>query len=635
MIIKTELPETLRGYQNNKNKNTGRTIASVLTNLFPNGTTPRFSKQGKLLKSSLQYKSMSVCPPNPADVFAFTAHLLSISGAFGHFNAVPKSSKKKKRIALRLSETDVKKAVGRGASWRVRYYQNSEPPPDKVEELWCELISYWEWPINNRVYHSSNTHPTWWKIAYVLMIASDEAASGTGFTASTNALLKYEDRQNSVFKQAEESSEKKSQGDEHHISSIPPTICNAADPDVVCVQPKSLVSNVGSSSRVFSHHLALLGPRGVVRTQWSRLSSYSETDDAAKGLNLLIIPSPDKLTADNFVPRKNEKGNIISNGDWRTFEIVQDWLEKGNLGELTQNLVKSASQLGEEIHGVVFPEQSLNRDVCRDISRRLDKMDGVEFLVAGTSQHCEGKSGNFVWCERFETILNPDNNSESFLSGLGFVQSKHHRWKLDQSQIDRYELDKLQPNYEWWEHINVGGRELNFVTFRANSIFSALICEDLARSDPCHEILRSVGPNLLFALLMDGPQIDARWPARYASYLSEDPGSAVLTVTSRGLSKMSNPESHKSAIAYFSDGEGNPDSRSEIQIPDNASATIVKLVSKPKTIASIDGRNKKLVRWTLAHKNPISHLVKDDAEYTIEIDNDFNEIRKEKIKKNI
>jgi len=34
----------------------------------------------------------------------------------------------------------------------------------------------------------------------------------------------------------------------------------------------------------------------------------------------------------------------------------------------------------------------------------------------------------------------------------------------------------------------------------------ALVCEDLARPDPVANIVRAVGPNLVIALLMDGPQ---------------------------------------------------------------------------------------------------------------------------------
>lgn len=72
---------------------------------------------------------------------------------------------------------------------------------------------------------------------------------------------------------------------------------------------------------------------------------------------------------------------------------------------------------------------------------------------------------------------------------------------------------------------------------------SVVICEDLARPDPVGDLLRAVGPNLVIALLMDGPQIKERWSARYATTLAEDPGFSVLSLTSAGMSKLSRPSS--------------------------------------------------------------------------------------------
>ena len=48
-----------------------------------------------------------------------------------------------------------------------------------------------------------------------------------------------------------------------------------------------------------------------------------------------------------------------------------------------------------------------------------------------------------------------------------------------------------------------------------------------------------MGPNLVFALLMDGPQLPERWSGRYATVLADDPGSSVLTVTSLGMALKS------------------------------------------------------------------------------------------------
>jgi hypothetical protein len=58
-------------------------------------------------------------------------------------------------------------------------------------------------------------------------------------------------------------------------------------------------------------------------------------------------------------------------------------------------------------------------------------------------------------------------------------------------------------------------------------------CEDLASLDEWAELVRSAGPSLVVALLLDGPQLAARWPCRYSSVLVDDPGSAVLHIEAR------------------------------------------------------------------------------------------------------
>jgi hypothetical protein len=70
-----------------------------------------------------------------------------------------------------------------------------------------------------------------------------------------------------------------------------------------------------------------------------------------------------------------------------------------------------------------------------------------------------------------------------------------------------------------------------------HNMWSVLICADLARQDPAADLIRAVGPNLLIALLMDGPQLSHRWPARYAAVPAEDPGTSVQTLTSLGMAE--------------------------------------------------------------------------------------------------
>jgi hypothetical protein len=122
------------------------------------------------------------------------------------------------------------------------------------------------------------------------------------------------------------------------------------------------------------------------------------------------------------------------------------------------------------------------------------------------------------------------------------TQHKHHRWKLEEHQISQYGLgSRLDPVIQWWEHISVCDRRLGFFSLLPWLVATVLICEDLARPDPVGDLVRAVGPNLVIALFMDGPQLKERWSARYATSLADDPGSSVLSVTSLGMARLSRP----------------------------------------------------------------------------------------------
>src|SRR5262249_8938487 len=84
---------------------------------------------------------------------------------------------------------------------------------------------------------------------------------------------------------------------------------------------------------------------------------------------------------------------------------------------------------------------------------------------------------------------------------------------------------------------------------------ASLVCEDLAQIDDVADMLRSVGPTLVVTPLLDGPQLNSRWAARYASVLADDPGSAVLTLTSAGMARRSRPHGRdaSSVIALWKD----------------------------------------------------------------------------------
>jgi hypothetical protein len=121
-------------------------------------------------------------------------------------------------------------------------------------------------------------------------------------------------------------------------------------------------------------------------------------------------------------------------------------------------------------------------------------------------------------------------------------------------------------------------------------VLSVLICEDLARPDPVGDLVRAVGPNLVIALLMDGPQLKGRWPERYAMALADDPGSSVLSLTSLGMSELSRPSqgtSRSRVIALWKDRTG---TSTEIELPAGCGAVVVTLSLEYEEEWTADGR---------------------------------------------
>lgn len=174
---------------------------------------------------------------------------------------------------------------------------------------------------------------------------------------------------------------------------------------------------------------------------------------------------------------------------------------------------------------------------------------------------------------------------------FAFAQDKHHRWLLDPSQIRQYGLGGvLDPSVSWWEHTEVARRELGFVSIQPWLTLSTLICEDLARPDPIANLVRAVGPNLVVALLMDGPQLANRWPGRYGTVLADDPRSSVLTISALGMVKLSRPRGMppSDVVALWKDARsGAP---TEISLPPGNEGIVISLTREWREEFSADGR---------------------------------------------
>ena len=116
-----------------------------------------------------------------------------------------------------------------------------------------------------------------------------------------------------------------------------------------------------------------------------------------------------------------------------------------------------------------------------------------------------------------------------------------------------------------------------------------LVCEDLARLDEVADLVRRIGPDLVVALLLDGPQLATRWPCRYASVIADDPGSAVLTLTPFGMAVRSRPPGMRRSrvVAHWNDAEAGP---REIELARGAAAVLLSASVRSARRWTADGR---------------------------------------------
>jgi hypothetical protein len=136
--------------------------------------------------------------------------------------------------------------------------------------------------------------------------------------------------------------------------------------------------------------------------------------------------------------------------------------------------------------------------------------------------------------------------------------------------------------------MDVPRRTIQFVQV-AELTLVALVCEDLAQNDDIAEIIRSVGPTVVMTGLLDGPQLTSRWAARYASVLADDPGSAVLTLTSYGMVQRSRPHRRDASpvVALWKDPSRGV---REIPLETGAQAVLLTVCMDRATRRSADGR---------------------------------------------
>lgn len=339
------------------------------------------------------------------------------------------------------------------------------------------------------------------------------------------------------------------------------------------VLPKQHTPRNGLTLRSMSHHLALhMGADS--RAKWRALSHPYGSQ-----LNVVLAPWPLVVKPRQFQAADCDGVTLAPN--YGCFDYLPEPAEKPLL-EWTQTLLAGAKDLCGRVDAMVFPEAALTLEQFEKVSALLDKQTDGALLVAGVIE--PGAPGlpakNRVWIRAAGHL------------GVTIRQGKHHRWRLDAGQVQMYGLGgMLATDHDWWEHMEVGSREINFMAMDGNMTLCCLVCEDLARQDPVVELVRAVGPNLVIALLADAPQLSNRWPNRYATVLADDPGCSVLTMTSLGMAQLAKPPAGKPrsrSIALWKDalrGEAE-----QIELQDGALGVVLNLRTHNRTEWTADGR---------------------------------------------
>jgi hypothetical protein len=358
--------------------------------------------------------------------------------------------------------------------------------------------------------------------------------------------------------------------------------------DFVRVLPKERTPASGTSSRSLARYACAVGPE--VDVEWSKLPCRRfGRGPRAEHVNFLLLPWPLRVRETDFHPL-DDSVHRLAKEPYGLFEFAPS---EGLDLALVERMILAAKDEVDCVDVVFLPESAVDESEIGGLEALLDRQ-GVVGLITGVRQRKREPDrlpGNWV-----HTGLNPGLAKAEPRRNLAATewfharQSKHHRWSLDERQINQYHLGgALHPRVRWWEATEVPRRSVFVAEYGEGITVIGVVCEDLAQIDEVADIVRSVGPSLVYTPLLDGPQLNSRWAARYASVLADDPGSAVLTLTSYGMAQRSRPGGRAASpvIALWKDPIRGA---REIALESGAEGILLTVCAEQRTRCSADGR---------------------------------------------
>jgi len=497
----------------------------------------------------------------PPDVFALTNVLLGRSEAFRFALSPPAGGRWPPAGAADWSTA----VVDAGRDWCAWVEDSQDSAPVALAEEWSVVLEHADLPLEALAEGRD------WRVCEALLTLhaiADEACAGLGSASACTDLrgARYRGRARELLART------------GSLARFPPRL--------VRVLPKIRTPPTGRAS--FARYACVEG--SGLEARWHKLPArHAGTDPRADLINFLLLPWPLRVRESDF---RAVEGTVqrLESEPFGFFEFApSETLDH----DLLDRVLTAARDEVESVDVVVLPESAVDASEIDELEALLDR-HGVIYLTAGVRQSSphRGRLGeNWV-----HTGVNPRlGKGAGPPDGPGrqwfhIRQNKHHRWSLDQSQIYQYHLGgALHPRIQWWEAMEVPRRSVQFLTLGEEITVVSLVCEDLAENDQVADVIRAVGPTGVTTVLLDGPQLTSRWAARYASVLADDPGSAILTVTSFGMVQRSRPAGrHASTIvALWKDPE---QGTREIPLESGAQAVLLTACGAPATRRTADGR---------------------------------------------
>jgi hypothetical protein len=484
----------------------------------------------------------------PADLFAFTDFILDRSEAYRLAVSPPLGRRWPPRTAASWQQ-----AVDAAAQdWCEWVTDLAHDPPPSVAREWAVIADGLDTPLE-----AIGSGRRWRLVQALLTLhaVADEACAGlTAGTAGPGAGAQFRLQMRERLTRT------------GTLSRI--------DPSVLRVVPKYRTPRGGITARSISRYLSRTGP--AVRYDVHRVEAPGR-DSASTRLNIVLLPWPMQIRSSDFQPLAHS----VDERDVEPFGFFRYQPHEPLDIALLDRLLASAAARVDRVDIAVFPESSVSEEDLPRLEAVLSR-HGVPMVIAGI--RAASARGSALGSNWVHLGTSADGR------WLHHRQDKHHRWSLDRSQIEQYHLDDvLDPGVRWWEAIEIRQRSLEIIERDDAQTIASLVCEDLAQLDEVAQLLRAVGPTLLVALLLDGPQLSSRWTARYASVLTDDPGSAVLTLTSHGMvaNAWRGDRPASSVVALWKDNSDRP---VEIALEPGAQGILLGLDRRPAIRRAADGR---------------------------------------------